>query len=65
MTPLDQNQLEKLKKSIKYQLMHKFASMMTKQQMEEKAQQTIAQQKHANMVHEKEHAAHPESDTSQ
>ena len=54
MTPLDQNNIDKLKKSLKYQLKHKLVSLLTQQQMKEKAQQALVEQNKATITDEKE-----------
>ncbi len=43
MNNTEQIKKEALKKSLKYQLMHKVVSLLTQQQMKEKAQKEIAE----------------------
>ena len=62
MTPLDQTNLEKLRKSLKYQLKHKLASLLTQQQLEEKAQRETAEKISSCIIAENNHKVQPALD---
>ena len=53
MSPLDQKNIEKLRKSLKYQLTHKLASLLTQQQMKENAQQALDEKMKSGIISEK------------
>ena len=59
MTRFDQTNLEKLRKSLKYQLKHKIASLLTQQQILEKSQNEKAEKSKSGNIAKNKNTVQP------